>query len=116
MALSGAGCRTKGHNFERWVANRLRAVFNGRTIQRGLQTRHGNGETVPDVECPVFWVECKVGARPSPRAALAQAMRDAAKGRSPVAIIKDDRQKPFVVMDFEDWLELTQSWWELTNR
>jgi hypothetical protein len=63
----------------------------------------------------VFWVECKSGKKPNPRAALKQAICDCSFGRIPVAAIKDDRQDPFVVMTMEDWLELVQNWWSLRD-
>ncbi len=46
--------------------------------------------TGPDVDAPPFHVEAKREKKPSPRAALAQAVADAAPGRIPVAVLRDD--------------------------
>lgn len=115
MAVSGAGCRAKGHTFERWVAKKFRTALEGCDAKRGIQTR-GGGSEVGDVVGTPYHIEVKVGVAHSPRAALRQAINDAAPGKLPVAIIKDDRKKPFVVMTFEDFLELAQECWELSEQ
>lgn len=106
----GRYARTKGHNFERQLVHRFREVMPGAEVKRGLQSR-GGGAEVPDVDCPVFHVEAKVGKQPNPRAALKQAFADAAKGKIPVAIIKDDREVPFVLLGLEDFLDFVGEWW-----
>ena len=84
----------------------------GRDVRRGLgQTRTG-GE-VPDVVCPPYWVECKVGIRTYPKAALEQAVEAMGECRSPeftipVAVCKDDRRPPTVTMFLTDWLDLVR--------
>ncbi len=105
--MGGKASRRKGHDFERDIANRLREVMPGADIKRGLQSRGGGAEEA-DVVCPYFHVECKVGKLPNPRAALAQAVRDAKPGKVPVAIVKDDRQPPFVVMQLDEWLDFVK--------
>lgn len=112
--------RRKGHNWEREVAGMLREVFPGETVRRGLQSREGGA--VPDVECPILWVECKCGARPNPRAALEQAERGCPRGRIPVAIIKDSQPlpgqvvRPFAVLALDDLLEILTEWWARRDR
>jgi hypothetical protein len=101
----------KGKRWERQVVKLLKKAMPGEDIRRGWQSRGGHES--PDVDCPVFWVECKSGKKPNPRAALKQAICDCSPGRIPVAVIKDDRQDPFVVMTMEGWLELVQNWWSL---
>ena len=113
MSLSGAGKRIKGHQWERDVAKRFREVFTNYNVRRGVQSR--DPETA-DVDIPAFWCECKVGAKPNPRAALAQAIRDCKKGKTPIAVIKDDRKQPTVFMLFEDFLDLIGEWWELKTQ
>jgi len=99
--------RTKGHNFERWVARSFRHIFPA--AKRGLQSRNG-GKEAADVEIPFFHVECKVGARPNVFAAISQARQDILKSnvvtRVPLAIIKKDRHTPIAVMDFSTLLLL----------
>ena len=103
--MNGAGCRRKGHDFERAVARRFAAVFGNDTVRRGLQYR--DGTECPDVVAPGFWVECKAGRRTNPRAALAQAVAcSAGKTERPLAVCKDDRDPAFVVLRLDDFLAL----------
>jgi len=81
----------------------------GAEVRRGLQSR--SGDEVPDVDCPVFWVEAKRGRKPNVRGALKQAIDAAPKGRIPIAVVRDDRAAPFVVLLLDDFLELIEQWW-----
>lgn len=105
----GRGQVEKGKRWEREVARRMREVMPDVDVRRGYQ-RYGADQA--DVEVPALWIECKVGAKPNPRAALAQAERDAPYGRWPVAVIKDDRGRPFVAMGLDCFLELVGQWWQ----
>ena len=68
-------------------------------IKRGWQNA---GPFTPDVIFPgKIWFECKRGRKPNPRAALAQALRDAPEGHMAVGILKDDRSDPFVVLTLD---------------
>lgn len=110
--MPGRHSRTKGHQYERELARRFRAIFPD--ARRGLQSRMGyQGEAVPDVDIPCFWVECKRGARVKYRAAMAQAVRDCPKGKMPVTIIREDRSEATVTMLLEDFLELVAEWWRM---
>ncbi len=107
--------RDKGARFERELVHRFAEVMPGCKVKRGLQSREG--ADVPDVDAPPFWVEAKHRKQVSPGAALEQAQKDmekagVAKGRIPVAVIKKQRKKPFVVMDLDDFLEVVAVWWE----
>lgn len=104
-----ASQRRKGAAFERENVLAFREALPGVDVKRGFQSR--SGEEVPDVDADPFWIECKVGKLPNPRAALKQAQGDAKPGRIPVAVIKDDRCAPFVVLSRADFLELVQQWW-----
>lgn len=91
--------RNKGANFEREIANFLKA--NGfPQARRGIgQSR--SAKEVSDVEGTPFWVECKVGAGPSVRAAIAQA-EAATDGRPIAVVVKWDGGKPYVLFGLED--------------
>ena len=102
----GAGQRRKGHDFERWLVQRFREALPHVTVRRGLQSRSGKEEA--DVEVPPFWVEAKRGKKPNVRAALDQAESDAPAGRIPVAVIRDDRASPFVVLPLEYFLVMVR--------
>lgn len=110
----GALSRRKGAAWERELVRRFREVMPGAEVRRGLQSR--SGEEVPDVDCPVFWPEAKRGRQPNVRAAPRQAEASAPKGRIPLAVIRDDRAEPFVVLGLDDFLELVAEWWEARRR
>ncbi len=118
--MGGKASRLKGHNFERAVAKMLREVMPGAEFKRGLQSRGGGAEEA-DVFCSAiplgkkefpFHVECKIGKLPNPRAALKQAKEDAKEGMVPLAVVKDDREAAFVVMDANDFFRFIKEWWE----
>jgi hypothetical protein len=108
--MSGLHSRRKGANYERELVHRFREVMPGAAIRRGLQSRSG-GE-VPDVECPVFWIEAKRGKKPNVRAALEQAITAAPEGNVPVAVIRDDKSEAFVALRLDDFLDFIQEWWQ----
>ena len=110
----GALSRRKGLRYERELVHLFREVMPGAEITRGLQSR--GSEEVPDVDCPVFWLEAKRGKKPNVRAALRQAEGAAPKGRIPLAVIRDDRQEAFVALSLADFLDLVREWWEGRNQ
>ena len=104
----GKSQRTKGHNFERWVARELRDIWPD--SRRGLdQTQEG---LAPDVDGTPYYIECKVGKRPpTPEKVLFQAVVAANKAkdaRPAVGICRRDGQRPYVVMDLQDWKDLVR--------
>jgi|GEM_PF-1019914 len=113
--MDARSCRRKGRDFERAITRSLAAVFGREKVRRGIP--YGDGRECADIVAPGLWVECKAQRRTNPRAALRQAMRGAA-GRDvrPVAVCKDDRQAPVVVMQLGDFLELLREWHERRAR
>jgi hypothetical protein len=107
--MSGLRSRRKGADWERELVHRFRNAMPDAGVRRGLQAR--SGQEVPDVDCPVFWVEAKRGKCPNVRRALAEAEADAAEGRVPLAVVRDDRAEPFVALRLDDFLELVTEWW-----
>jgi hypothetical protein len=111
----GAASRRKGIVWEREVVHVLAQVFGEDKVHRGLQYR--DGSECADVVVPAFHVECKRGIRTNPRAALAQATEDSAgKGLWPIAVCKDDKEEPFVVMPLDDFVDLLREWWATRTR
>ena len=108
----GKFSRDKGKRGERATANELRDVFPDLSIKRGLQSRDGGAEVPDVVGIPGLHIEVKTGKLPNPRAALAQAKKDCRDLTLPVAVIRDDRQKPFMVMDWKNFLEILKPWVE----
>jgi hypothetical protein len=113
--MSGASSRRKGHDFERSMAKKFRAAMPGATVRRGLQQSR-DGAEVADVDCPVYWVECKKGKQPNIRGALRQAEAAAPKGLIPIAVVGDDRQEPTVTLRLSDFLEITEAMWRELQR
>ena len=113
----GKKSRTKGARWEREVAIMLRDAMPGAEVKRGWQSR--SGSDAPDVDCPCWWIECKVGKRPNLFGALHQA-EEAAEGdrqkRAPVVVAKRDREPPVLAMRLDAWLELVGEWWEMRGR
>jgi hypothetical protein len=115
--MSGARSRRKGANAERELAKRFAEAMPGADCKRGIgQARRGS--EVADVEVPLLHVESKHGKRPNPRAAYAQACADAeenGRGKIPIAVVRDDRKAPFVVIGLDDFLWFVKDWWHHTN-
>jgi len=110
LSRRGRNSRRKGHGFERDIARQMNERMEGLGARRSLQSR---GAEAADVDCDVFWIECKAGRKPNPRAALEQAARDAeGTGKIPIAVVRDDRRPPFAVIAWEDLLDLMAEWWE----
>jgi len=108
--MSGLRSRRKGVEFERAVVRTFAEVFGADHVRRGFQYR--SGSDAPDVQTPIFAVECKRGVRTNPRAALEQVVKASdGKGFVPLAVCKDDGQEPFVVLRLDDLLELTRELW-----
>jgi hypothetical protein len=107
--MNARSCGRKGRDFERAITRSLAAVFGREKVRRGIQ--YSDGRECADVIAPGLWVECKAQRKTNPRAALRQAMRGAA-GRAvrPVAVCKDDRRPPVVLMQLGDFLEFLREW------
>jgi hypothetical protein len=131
---NGRRSRAKGHAFERWVVAELQRV--GLPAERNIAQVRTAAREGCDVEGSEWWIECKVGAAPDPRAAYAQASadRDRCDEERPVVVVwKRDRHEamatcalgdisdggmwtgvvwtgawPLVTMRFADWLELAK--------
>lgn len=100
--------RDKGKRGERMTATELRKMFPeyAREIRRGWQSRFGSDEA-DILGIPGFHLENKHGAKPNVRAALQQAIGDSSgRGLVPVAVIRDDRCEPFVVLRADDFWRL----------
>lgn len=110
----GALSRRKGAAWERALVHMFREAMPDAEVRRGIQCR--SGEEVADVDCPVFWIEAKRGRQPNVRAALRQAESAAAEGRIPIAVIRDDRAEPFVVLGLDEFLDFVSEWWEARRR
>lgn len=96
--------RKKGHDFERRIARDLREIYP--EAKRGLkQTRFGEGA---DVEIPRFFIEAKHQKKCNFRAAYKQACDNLDDDRMPIAICKDNRVEPLVILSYEDFLAIVR--------
>ena len=114
--MGGRASRRKGHDWERAVAKRLRAIF-GTAVRRGWQSRDGAEQ--PDVDGSPWWVECKRSKRPNIEAALGQAEDAAARandGRAVMAVCKADGAPATVTLRLDDALDLIEEWYERGSR
>jgi hypothetical protein len=113
--VSGLRSRRKGIGFEREIVRTFAEVFGSEHVRRGFQFR--DGADAPDVQTPIFAVECKRGARTNPRAALKQVVEAFdGKGFVPLAVCRDDGEEAFAVLRLDDLLELTKELWSLRGR
>ena len=117
----GKRSRTKGHAFEREVANRLNEAFRfdedhtGRFKRVLIETREGNSGDVRSRVVPLV-VQCKVGERPPVYDAVDEAVEATIEGMLPFAAIRRNRRGPrpmkeLGIFRLEDALMLLKGWW-----
>tara|TARA_Y100000589_G_scaffold145265_1_gene138924 strand:- start:7010 stop:7384 length:375 start_codon:yes stop_codon:yes gene_type:complete len=113
--MSGARSRNKGARGERQTAKELSKAMEGYEVRRGIQNRTG-GDAADIEGAGRLHVEVKTGKKPNPRAALAQAEADAKPGRIPMAVIRDDRNPPYVFMRWQTFLNEFLPLWAEKNK
>ncbi|BAQ84319.1 hypothetical protein [uncultured Mediterranean phage uvMED] len=113
--MSGARSRNKGARGERQTAKELSKAMQGYEVRRGIQNRTG-GDAADIEGAGRLHVEVKTGKKPNPRAALAQAEADAKPGRIPMAVIRDDRNPPYVFLRWQTFLDEFLPLWAEKNR
>lgn len=113
--MSGARSRNKGARGERQTAKELSKAMQGYEVRRGIQNRTG-GDAADIEGAGRLHLEVKTGKKPNPRAALAQAEADAKPGRIPMAVIRDDRNPPYVFMRWQIFLDEFLPLWAENNR
>ena len=95
--------REKGAVGERELAKVLRAY--GFEARRGQQFSGANGD--PDViGIPGYHIECKRVERLNLSEAMAQSVRDARDGETPLVIHRKNREKWLVTLSLEDFIRL----------
>lgn len=104
--MSGSTSRTKGHKYERKIAQRLKEFWP--EAKRGYQTR--DGSDAPDVDGTMYWVECKIGGAPNVFNAMTQAEK-ATDGRPCIAVCYRNKKgsrppSELVAMRWETFVEL----------
>lgn len=117
MPIKTASAKAKGRNLQKWVASQIAALF-------GLEVNNYDDDPVksrPMGQAGVdviierdlrarfpFGVECKAGKSIGWQAAMRQAKEGAKKGGYPnwMVVMKQDRQKPVVMLDAETFFNL----------
>lgn len=107
----GKRSRTKGHDWEREVANRLTQATGVECKRCLVETREGNSGDI-QTQLPLA-VQCKVGQRPNPIAAYEEALEAAEIAEEAVAVIKRNqgpggKKREVAVISFEYFLRLLE--------
>lgn len=102
----GKANRRKGGDRERELVNLLKG--RGLPARRGAPLQTQGGAPLPDVvvDGAPFWLEVKGGKRVRIRDAMAQAIREAPAGYTPVVCWREDRQEWLVTARLEDILDV----------
>lgn len=101
----GRSERTKGHNFEREIANRFKTVFEG--ARRHLEFQKEEAQAGVDISnTGRYKVQCKRGKRYAPMTAIYEVEIDFIEGGCPILVTQADRQPILAVLPFEELLDL----------
>lgn len=101
--------RQKGKVGERWFATLLRAVFPNVQRNAGTQAREGGNDLI---NTNPFNFEVKYGKAYSSkmvRGWLDQVRKEGDKANWDAVLVKPDREKPYVVIPFEDFMEILEN-------
>lgn len=102
--MSGKAARERGKRGERYVANRIRDRL-GLTARRGQQ--YAGGPESPDViGLPGYHIEVKNVNKLNLHGAISQSYRDSSDGEVPVVIHHRDRDRWYITLDFEAFMDL----------
>lgn len=103
MAKPGKSARTKGHSFERKIAQEFRELGWPRTCrQLEYQKNHALGCDLENTE--PFNVQCKAHKDYAPISSILE-VKDA-KGRYPLLLTKGDHKRPVAVMYWDNFKEI----------
>lgn len=117
--MNGRGARRKGAQFERKLANDLRAWLEREGYESSEDLKRGIGQARQSHEVPdvagfyPLWIEAKKHRVCTPKAALLQAELDLIEHRKrnpetgyhiPVAVTSDNRDTPILSIRLEDFL------------
>lgn len=97
--------RTKGHAFERWVAQQLRSVFPDAKRQLEYQADEANGVDLANTGD--YLVQCKRFKRYAPITCIDEIRPQA--GKTPVLVTKPDRGEPMAVLPLSAFIRLLEA-------
>lgn len=106
MTISRKGARAKGRDYQSNLALRWRESGLFPNAWSGISQSRG-GDECPDVTgCDDFWIECKFNKKSAPWAALQQAEENTQDGKTPIAVLKQNRTGEMVVMRLDTFEKL----------
>ncbi len=102
--LNGRGCRTKGHSFERWVANTLLKIFPDAKRHLEYQAREADGRDIDHTGR--YKIQCKRGRKYASLSAIKEVQIDPIECGIPVLITKGDNEQPIACLPYSHFLKL----------
>jgi len=107
--LKGRRARKKGHDFERWVAGKLKSIYP--KARRHLEFHTVDAKEGRDLQdTGPFWIQCKKLKAYAPVTTIEQVHCDEARGDIPVVVTAGDNQRPMVVLPFDQFMKLVQAY------
>ncbi len=100
----GKMSRTKGHSFERFIANELKPIFPA--ARRHLEYQDAEANGVDLVHTGHYRIQCKRGRQYSPLSAIKEVTADELMGEIPILITKGDGERILVALPIEEFLRL----------
>ncbi len=102
--ISGKGCRTKGHSFERWVASTLSKIFPDAKRHLEYHARDADGRDVENTGN--YLIQCKRGRRYAALSAIKEIQICPIEGGIPVLVTKGDFEEPLACIPYAHFLKL----------
>ncbi len=99
--------RTKGHSFERFIAQMLRCVF--KDCRRHLEYHERDANGVDLLHTGHYRIQCKRLAKYANLKAIKEVTADEMFGEVPVLITQGDRERVLVVIPIEEFVRLLKS-------
>ncbi len=111
--ISGKGCRTKGHSFERWVAAKVSKIFPDAKRHLEYHARDADGRDIENTGA--YLIQCKRNRKYAPLSALKEIQIDPIDGGIPVLITKGDNEEPIACLPFDHFLRLAACYQKAGN-
>lgn len=102
--LSGKGCRTKGHSFERWVAETLRKIFPDAKRHLEYHSRDADGRDIEHTG--QYLIQCKRNRKYASLSAIKEIQICPIEGGIPVLVTKGDSLEPLACLPYSHFLKL----------
>lgn len=104
IKCKGKWARTKGHQFERDIANMLKPVF--KDARRHLEYQDAEAYGVDLVNTGIYRIQCKRGKKHAPLSAIKEIECEEFLGEVPILITQGDRERVLAVMPIEEFIRL----------